>query len=88
MVLRAIGQTFVAQPVGAAIALTAGRITTDEQGRTSHPKVWAGGDCRVGGRDLQVAQDWDLRRSGPDERAAPLASVSILIQMPNAVQAD
>ncbi|MGH7185309.1 MAG: FAD-dependent oxidoreductase, partial [Pseudomonadota bacterium] len=54
MVLRAIGQSFVAEPVGAAIELKAGRITTDEQGRTSHPKVWAGGDCRVGGRDLTV----------------------------------
>ena len=54
MVLRAIGQTFVAGPVAAAIALQAGRITTDDQGRTSHPKVWAGGDCRLGGRDLTV----------------------------------
>jgi glutamate synthase (NADPH/NADH) small chain len=54
MVLRAIGQTFVAEPVGAAIALKSGRITTDDRGRTSHPKVWAGGDCRLGGRDLTV----------------------------------
>jgi glutamate synthase (NADPH/NADH) small chain len=54
MVLRAIGQTFVAETVGAAIKLTAGRIATDDQGRTSHPRVWAGGDCRFGGRDLTV----------------------------------
>jgi glutamate synthase (NADPH/NADH) small chain len=54
MVLRAIGQTFVAEPVGAAIALESGRIRTDDDGRTSHPKVWAGGDCRYGGRDLTV----------------------------------
>jgi glutamate synthase (NADPH/NADH) small chain len=54
MVLRAIGQSFVAEPVGAAIELKAGRIVTDEQGRTSHAKVWAGGDCRFGGRDLTV----------------------------------
>ena len=54
MVLRAIGQTFVAEPVGAAIELKAGRITTDDEGRTNHPKVWAGGDCRFGGRDLTV----------------------------------
>jgi glutamate synthase (NADPH/NADH) small chain len=54
MVLRAIGQRFVAESVGAAIGLTDGRIATDDQGRTSHPKVWAGGDCRFGGRDLTV----------------------------------
>jgi len=54
MVLRAIGQTFVADPVGVAIELKGGRIVTDDLGRTSHPKVWAGGDCRYGGRDLTV----------------------------------
>ncbi|WP_431103923.1 NAD(P)-dependent oxidoreductase [Roseateles noduli] len=54
MVLKAIGQTFVAEPVGAAITLNGGRIGTDDDGRTSHPRVWAGGDCRHGGRDLTV----------------------------------
>jgi len=54
MVLRAIGQSFVAEPVGAAIELKEGRIATDAEGRTNHPKVWAGGDCRFGGRDLTV----------------------------------
>ena len=54
MVLKAIGQSFVAQPLGAKIELKSGRITTDVNGATSHPKVWAGGDCRVGGRDLTV----------------------------------
>ncbi|MFN3861611.1 MAG: NAD(P)-dependent oxidoreductase [Roseateles sp.] len=54
MVLRAIGQRFVAEPVGAGIALEAGRIKTDAQFRTSVPRVWAGGDCRHGGRDLTV----------------------------------
>jgi len=53
MVLRAIGQSFVAEPVG-SIVLKEGRIATDGEGRTSHPKVWAGGDCRFGGRDLTV----------------------------------
>jgi len=51
MVLRAIGQTYVAGP---AVELKNGRIATDEAGRTSHAKVWAGGDCRYGGRDLTV----------------------------------
>ena len=54
VVLRAIGQNFVAEPIGSAIALQDGRIATDEHGHTSHPKVWAGGDCRAGGRDLTV----------------------------------
>ncbi|MBX9833820.1 MAG: NAD(P)-dependent oxidoreductase [Burkholderiaceae bacterium] len=54
MVLKAIGQTFVAEPVGKGIALEGGRIVTDAQGCTSLPRVWAGGDCRVGGRDLTV----------------------------------
>lgn len=54
MVLRAIGQTYAAAPAGAAIALEAGRIKTDAQFRTSLARVWAGGDCRHGGRDLTV----------------------------------
>ena len=54
MVLRAIGQTFKAEPAGNAIALQGGRIATDDAGRTSLARVWAGGDCRVGGRDLTV----------------------------------
>ena len=53
-ILKAIGQSFVAQPLGALVALEGGRIRTDADGRTSHAKVWAGGDCRVGGRDLTV----------------------------------
>ncbi len=54
MVLKAIGQTYVPEPVGQAIALTGGRIATDADGRTSLARVWAGGDCRAGGRDLTV----------------------------------
>jgi len=53
-VLKAIGQSFVAQPLGAAVDLQNGRIVTNDEGQTSHPKIWAGGDCRVGGRDLTV----------------------------------
>jgi dihydropyrimidine dehydrogenase (NAD+) subunit PreT len=54
LVLKAIGQTYEAAPAGDAIRLKQGRIETDAEGRTSHPKVWAGGDCRFGGRDLTV----------------------------------
>ncbi len=56
-VLRAIGQTYVAGPAGAAIELESGqggRIATDAERRTSLAGVWAGGDCRAGGRDLTV----------------------------------
>lgn len=53
-ILKAIGQSFVPAPLQALVALEGGRIRTDAAGRTSHPKVWAGGDCRVGGRDLTV----------------------------------
>lgn len=54
MVFRAIGQTYEATPAGAAIALEGGRIAAAGDGRTSHPRVWAGGDCIHGGRDLTV----------------------------------
>jgi glutamate synthase (NADPH/NADH) small chain len=54
LILKAIGQSFIAQPLGATVELQAGRIKTDEAGKTSHAKIWAGGDCRFGGRDLTV----------------------------------
>lgn len=58
VVLKAIGQTFVAEPLSESaavrLALKGGRLATDADGQTSHPKVWAGGDCRHGGRDLTV----------------------------------
>jgi dihydropyrimidine dehydrogenase (NAD+) subunit PreT len=54
MVLRAIGQSYRPEAAGAAIELQGGRIRTDEQFRTSVARVWAGGDCRYGGRDLTV----------------------------------
>ena len=52
MVLKAIGQSFEAEVP--QLELKNGRIATDAAGRSSHPKVWAGGDCRFGGRDLTV----------------------------------
>lgn len=52
--LQAIGQTYVAGHAGAALRLEGGRIATDAEGRTSVAGVWAGGDCRFGGRDLTV----------------------------------
>jgi glutamate synthase (NADPH/NADH) small chain len=58
-VFRAIGQSFLPGDLngsGPAIALEAGRIRVDAEGRTSLDKVWAGGDCVVDAReDLTVA---------------------------------
>ena len=54
-VFRAIGQSFVADPLAGAVALEKGRIKVDAEGRTSMPKVWAGGDCVAGGDDLTVS---------------------------------
>jgi len=54
MVLKAIGQTYLVEPADTTLTLRDGRIATDADGRTSHPRVWAGGDCRHGGRDLTV----------------------------------
>ena len=54
-VLKAIGQTLMlADPTLATLALRAGRIEVNEEGRTSLPNVWAGGDCTFGGKDLTV----------------------------------
>jgi glutamate synthase (NADPH/NADH) small chain len=53
LLLRAIGQTYQPGPAP-ELALEGGRLRTDDQGRTSQPGVWAGGDCRFGGRDLTV----------------------------------
>jgi glutamate synthase (NADPH/NADH) small chain len=76
MVLRAIGQKYLPEAAGNGIELKDGRILTDEQGRTGLSRVWAGGDCRFGGRDLtveavehgkQAAIDIDLVLSNPEK---------------------
>lgn len=58
-VFKAIGQSFVPAALngsGATIELEGGRIKVDAEGRTSMPKVWAGGDCVADAReDLTVA---------------------------------
>ena len=58
VVFKAIGQTFM--PTGlngsaASLAMQGGRITVDDERRTSLVGVWAGGDCVYGGEDLTVA---------------------------------
>lgn len=58
MVLKAVGQVFVADPLrqdGTLLLATEdGRIAVDAERRTSMPMVYAGGDC-VSGVDLTVA---------------------------------
>lgn len=54
MVFKAIGQTYLPEPAGASLALSEGRLLTDDDGHTSVARVWAGGDCRAGGLDLTV----------------------------------
>jgi len=54
-VFKAIGQTPDADPLASmSIELEKGRIRTSDDRRTSHPKIWAGGDCVTGGEDLTV----------------------------------
>ena len=56
MVLTAIGQTFVADPLGAdSLKLQGGRIVVDAERRSSVTGIWAGGDCVAGGQDLTVS---------------------------------
>jgi dihydropyrimidine dehydrogenase (NAD+) subunit PreT len=55
-IFKAIGQTPAeAILTEAGIALSKGRISVDDEGRTSIPGIWAGGDCIAGGEDLTVA---------------------------------
>jgi glutamate synthase (NADPH/NADH) small chain len=53
MVLKAIGQSFVPDPIDELPALRDGRIEVDADRRTSLQGVYAGGDC-VAGPDLTV----------------------------------
>lgn len=53
-IFKAIGQTFHASGLG-ALRIEGGRIAVDAEGRTSLAKVWAGGDCVLGGEDLTVS---------------------------------
>ena len=54
-VFKAFGQTPVADIFdGVPLDLSGGRIFVDDDRRTSHNKIWAGGDCIAGGEDLTV----------------------------------
>ncbi|WP_037414625.1 FAD-dependent oxidoreductase, partial [Sinorhizobium sp. CCBAU 05631] len=53
-IFKAIGQSFQASGLG-ALQMESGRIVVDAEGRTSFARVWAGGDCVLGGEDLTVS---------------------------------
>jgi dihydropyrimidine dehydrogenase (NAD+) subunit PreT len=64
VVFTAIGQTGASDLFGATPPrMQGGKIAIDEERRTSLPKVWAGGDCVVGGLDLTVAAVEDGKRA-------------------------
>ncbi len=65
MVLKAIGQTLVADALGqhAILTLEGDKIAVDEAGRTSAAGVWAGGDCAATGLDLTVQAVEDGKRA-------------------------
>ncbi|MBO1359934.1 NAD(P)-dependent oxidoreductase [Acetobacter sacchari] len=61
MILKAVGQHVVFDPLeGSGVETEGGRIRVDAFGRTSRPRVYAGGDCTAG-EDLTVAAVRDGR---------------------------
>jgi glutamate synthase (NADPH/NADH) small chain len=63
-VLRAIGQKFNPAVLSASgIKLEVGRAVADDAGRTGVPRLYLGGDCRAGGRDLTVEAVEDGKRA-------------------------
>ena len=64
MVLKAIGQKLDADLLaGTGLLLQGGRIAADDDGRTGLAGLYAGGDCRLGGRDLTVEAVQDGKRA-------------------------
>ncbi len=64
MVMKAIGQKLdTGALAGAGLALESGRVVADADGRTGVAGLWAGGDCRAGGRDLTVEAVEDGKRA-------------------------
>lgn len=64
MVLKAVGQRLDTGLLdGFGLTLKDGRIVADDDGRTGVPGLYAGGDCRLGGRDLTVEAVQDGKRA-------------------------
>jgi len=64
MVFKAIGQKLDDSVLAAAgLSLDGGRVVADADGRTGVARLFAGGDCRAGGRDLTVEAVEDGKRA-------------------------
>ena len=66
MLFKAIGQTFVRNELGVGaelLQLHEGRLRVDAERKTSLAKIWAGGDCVAGGKDLTVVAVEDGKRA-------------------------
>ncbi|WP_425500771.1 NAD(P)-dependent oxidoreductase [Pseudaquabacterium terrae] len=78
MLLRAVGQKLDTRTLdGAGLTLQAGRIVADADGRTGAEGLWAGGDCRLGGRDLTVEAVEDGKRAARSIHASLSPSMHI-----------
>jgi dihydropyrimidine dehydrogenase (NAD+) subunit PreT len=74
-VFKAIGQRLDAGVLAdIGLALQGGRIVADDDGRTGVAGLWAGGDCRAGGRDLTVEAVEDGKRAALSIHAALTAA--------------
>jgi len=63
-VFKAIGQKLDGAPE--SLSIKGGKIEVDANGRTSDPKIWAGGDCATGGDDLTVTAVAEGRDAAED----------------------
>jgi len=64
MVFKAIGQKLDDGVLAASgLTLAGGRVRADADGRTGVARLFAGGDCRAGGRDLTVEAVEDGKRA-------------------------
>ena len=63
-VLKAIGQILENTPD--KVKTDGRKIEVGENGRTSHPSIWAGGDCASGGDDLTVTAVAEGRNAAED----------------------
>ena len=76
MVFKAIGQKLdTALLTDFGLTLQDGRIVADDDGRTGVPGLYAGGDCRLGGRDLTVEAVEDGKRAAKAIHAAIHAAI-------------
>ncbi|MCR9256010.1 MAG: NAD(P)-dependent oxidoreductase [Alphaproteobacteria bacterium] len=73
-VFKAIGQSPEDSPLsGVDLSLERGRIKVGDDRKSSHTKIWAGGDCIHGGEDLTVAAVEDGKVAAEDIHRALMA---------------